>query len=43
MIISADATVTASQVLEEEVKGDSNARKTVQPRDSLQQNCPLLH
>ena len=39
----ANVTVMLDQVLEEGIGEDSIARKTIQPRFTLQQDCSFLH
>ncbi len=38
-----NVTVMLDQVLEEVIREDSIARKTIQPRFTVQQDCSLLH
>ncbi len=43
MMSLVNVTVIKDQVLEEGTGGDSIARKTIQTRHVIQQNCSLLH
>ena len=43
MMSCVNVTVMLDQVLEEGIGKDSIARKTIQPRFTLQQDCSFLH